>query len=279
MCAHLVAAAVACDAGAMLVHRLLDAVFRTLDTIDAVRARVDAVLGKGEAQPASQWPTTLQGDVVVDAPAPAVVMQDASAVRAAYVSPPDLDAWKGAPSSTPAKKTAKAPKPDTAEKPEKAEKAEKAKAPAKKKASSSAARPKREKPVSKVPSPTSRKGSVDRSGKDFDSPRARAVEAFLTGQKAPILAEDADLDGKKTLARVLWAVAVAEQAGSEQGLTAADVSALLSSVAGIEVFATNVARTFRDESELFVETAPDGRSKRYTITAAGRTRAAGLAMR
>jgi len=257
----------------MLVHRLLDAVSRTLDTIDAVRARVDAVLGKGEAQPPSQWPTTLQGDVVVDAPAPPVVVQDAGAVRAAYVAPPDLDAWKNAPSSTPAKaaKAAKAPA-------EKAASVEKPKA-SKKKPSSAAARPKREKPASKVPAPTSRKGSVDRSGKDFDSPRARAVEASLKERGAPILAEDAELDGKKTLARVLWAVAVAESAGSEQGLTAADVSALLSSVAGVEVFATNVARTFRDESELFVETTPDGRSKRYTITAAGRARAAGLAMR
>jgi hypothetical protein len=273
MWVRLVRAAAACDAAFMLVHRLLDAVFRTLDTIDAVRARVDAILGNGEARPPSQWPATIQGDVVVDAPAPAVVMQDATAVRAAYVSPPDLDAWKDESSSTPAKKAARAPKADEPEK------AGKAKAPAKKKASSSAARPKREKPASKVPVPTSRKGSVDRSGKDFDSPRARAVEAFLIGQKAPILAEDADLDGKKTLARVLWAVAVAEQAGSEQGLTAADVSALLSSVAGIEVFATNVARTFRDEPELFVETTPDGRSKRYTVTAAGRERASTLATR
>jgi hypothetical protein len=253
----------------MLVHRLLDAVFRTLDTIDAVRARVDAVLGKGEAQPPSQWPTTLQGDVVVDAPAPAVVVQDADAVRAAYVAPPERDVRQRAASSS-VKRAAKT---------EKAEKAEKPKAPTKKKASSSAARPKREKPASKVPSSTSRKGSVDRSGKDFDSPRARAVEAFLTQSGGSILAEDAELDGKKTLARVLWAVSVAESAGSEQGLTAADVSALLSTVAGVEVFATNVARTFRDESELFVETSPDGRSKRYTITAAGRARAAGLAMR
>lgn len=259
---------------AMLVHRLLDAVFRTLDTIDAVRARVDAVLGKGEGQPPSQWPTTLQGDIVVDAPAPAVVVQDADAVRAAYVAPPAHDVGQRTAPSATVKRTVKAAKAGSAEK------AEQPKARAKKKASSSsAARPKREKPASKVPASTSRKGSVDRSGKDFDSPRARAVEAFLTQSGGAILAEDAELDGKKTLARVLWAVSVAEAAGSEQGLTAADVSALLSTVAGIEVFATNVARTFRDESALFVETSPDGRSKRYTITAAGRARAAGLAMR
>ena len=61
---------------------------------------------------------------------------------------------------------------------------------------------------------------------------------------------------------MLWAVAAAEAASSAQGLTAADASALLATVAGLEVFSTNVARAFRDESELFEETVPDGRSKR-----------------
>jgi len=89
-----------------------------------------------------------------------------------------------------------------------------------------------------------------------------------------VVAEDAELDGKRTLARVLWAVGCAEDAGSEQGLTAADASAFLSSAAGVEVFSTNVARTFRDESGLFVETIPDGRSKRYKLTKQGRARLA-----
>jgi hypothetical protein len=89
-----------------------------------------------------------------------------------------------------------------------------------------------------------------------------------------VIAEEAELDGKRTLARVLWAVGCAEDAGSEQGLTAVDASAFLSTAAGVEVFSTNVARTFRDESTLFVETTPDGRSKRYKLTAVGRARLA-----
>jgi hypothetical protein len=119
---------------------------------------------------------------------------------------------------------------------------------------------------------TGRKGSVDRSGRDLDSARARAVATWIVEQGRPLVAEDAVLDGKRTLARVLWAVACAEDAGSEQGLTAADASALLSTAAGVEVFATNVARAFRDEPVLFAETAPDGRSKRYRLTDAGRAR-------
>jgi hypothetical protein len=121
-----------------------------------------------------------------------------------------------------------------------------------------------------------RKGSVDRVGKDVDSPRARAIGVWLREQGAAKLNDDAALDGKKLPARVAWALLAAERAGSEQGLTASDVSALLSSTAKMEVFATNIGRSLREESAWFTETAPDGRSKRYRLTAAGKKRAATL---
>ena len=119
---------------------------------------------------------------------------------------------------------------------------------------------------------SNRKGSVDRQGRDLDSPRATAIAAWIVSSGTAVVTEAADLDGKRTLARVLWALAMAEQAGTADGLTSADTSALLSVAADVEVFSTNVARAFRDEAALFVETSPDGRSKRYALTAAGRAR-------
>jgi hypothetical protein len=275
----------------MIVHRILDAVFRTLDAVDAVRARVGAVVGAKDPQPPSAWPADGGDDV----------RHDSAAVRAAYVDAPSVSDWQSASdpdgggeqkkkngderrtAATTAKKAAKA----TTAEPTKTTKATtattkttttaKATKPAKK--GPQTPRPKKEKPASKTPSAASRKGSVDRSGKDFDSPRARAVKDFLSREGLPIVSVDADLDGKKTLARVLWAMIMADDAKIEHGLTAADASALLSTVAGVEVFATNVARTFRDEADLFQETTPDGRSKRYTVTAAGRARAVEIASR
>jgi hypothetical protein len=122
-----------------------------------------------------------------------------------------------------------------------------------------------------------RKGSIDRSGKDVDSPRAKAIVERLRGQKTGVVTEDADLGGKRVLARVLWALYAADVAGSELGLTAADASALLHLAGGIEVFATNVARTCRDERTLVVESEPDGRSKRYRLTEAGKQAASKIA--
>jgi outer membrane biosynthesis protein TonB len=185
---------------------------------------------------------------------------DAPSVEDLYTArpdPPAAPAVEAAPAATPKKKKKAPAKSATAPKPKKkkatASTTTAAKAAAKK-------------------SGTHRKGSVDRKGEDFDSPRARAVEAWLTDNRRPIVSAEAALDNKKTLARVVWAVGAADAAGSEHGLTAADASALLSSAAGLDVFATNVARAFRDESDLFVETVPDGRSKRYKLTAAGRAR-------
>ena len=252
----------------MIVHRVLDVVFRTLDTVDAVRAKVGAVLGKVDAQPPSQWAPT------VEPPPPAPALDKQDAVKAVY-APPSLEVYEApkdeADEGKVAAKAKKQAPSATAKKAAEKEPAKKAKA------SPVAAKPKRAtkaEKASKPPVAASRKGSVDRSGKDFDSPRARAIATWLKDNGAAVVTEDAAVDGKRTVARVLWAVAAAESAGSEQGLTAADTSALLSMATGLEVFATNVARAFRDESDLFVETSPDGRSKRYTLTAAGRARVA-----
>jgi hypothetical protein len=180
-----------------------------------------------------------------------------------------------APASKPAAKIAKAP--------ESKAKAAASKAPASKapvsKLTSKATSSKTAKSRKPAPAADTRKGSVDRVGKDLDSARANEIAAWLASHPLPVVTEDAAVDGKRTVARLLWAVSVAQQAGHDDGLTAADTSALLSSVAHVEVFATNVARAFRDERALFVETNVDGRSKRYALTAAGTKRLADVDVR
>lgn len=269
----------------MIVHRILDVVFRTLDTVDAVRAKVGTLLGQ-DPRPPSEWPPVVED--TRPAPAPGGTRANKGSdgsrgtsvddIRNTYTEAPDLDGYSakdedGA-ASQPAKQAKKATKKAT-KKASKTAASTKPK-PVKKKAAASTTTPKESKEAkdanANAKAGSHRKGSVDRKGVDFDSPRARAVEAWLRDHHHPVVAEEAALDGKKTLARVLWAVGAADAAGSEHGLTAADASALLSSSAQLDVFATNVARAFRDESALFDETVPDGRSKRYKLTAAGRAR-------
>ncbi len=232
-----------------LVNRLLDAFFRTLDAVDMARERLDRVLGRAPQpeQWATEWSPTPPTPPVPAARRPATVvpLRDATAPDKPVVEAPRK---KGA-----TKKIRTAGRAATAKtvKPGKAATGRRA----------------------------SRKGSVDRKGADYDSPRARAIAERLVSDGMGIVGDDATHGGKKVLARVLWALWAAEQAGSELGLTAADASALLSQAAGLEVFATNIARACRDEGALIAESSPDGRSKRYTLTAAGREAAAKLEQR
>lgn len=244
-----------------LVNRLLDVFFRTLDAVDAARERVDKALGR-QPRPA---PWTTEWSPVPDSPsAPSAreVVREAR-VTTTYTEKPTTSLYTERPVSTPAKKS---------------KTSSKAKAGAKKaSAKNDSAVPKAVK-GSKLKA-ASRKGSVDRSGKDFDSPRARAIVERLRSDGVGVITEDAQLDGKRVLARVLWSLSAADKAGSELGLTAADASALLYMAAGVEVFATNVARTCRDETDLIEESEPDGRSKRYKLTDAGKAAAAKLDVR
>ena len=251
----------------MIVHKLLDVFFRTLDTIDAVRDRVDRALGR-EPRP-DPWAVTWPPEGA-DAEAP---RSDAggstreagqSGQGSSAGAKPSADVASGAarsqPKSAPARKTAerKATPEKTAAKKTGARK----KSPGRKKSANSR-----------------RKGSVDRSGKDLGSSRSRAIENKLRDEGGQVICEDSAYAGKKVLARVLWALDAAEKAGSEMGLTNNDSAALLSSAAGIEVFATNIGRACRDHPELITESEPDGRSRRYRLTDAGREAAATLKTR
>jgi hypothetical protein len=120
---------------------------------------------------------------------------------------------------------------------------------------------------------------VDRSGKDFESPRAQVIHQHILREQKGVVTEEAELNNKKVLARVVWALGAAHDAGSELGLTTGDTSALLHLAAGMEVFATNIGRACRDHKELIEESDSEGRSKRYRLTAEGRVRVAAIETR
>lgn len=244
----------------MIVHRLLDAFFRTLDAVDAVRDRVDRVLGK-EPRPdpwAVEWPPA-DGD--------AAGRPEAEPEGEHKGEEPEKVARKNGEHKNGA---------SDAQRPVAAKRSAPAKPPAASKASDAATGKVAKKSAAAKPRPVSgrqkgsRKGSVDRSGKDFDSPRAKAIWEYVRDNRLGVVTEEAMLDGKKVLARVLWALSAAEAAGSELGLTTADASALLHLAARMEVYATNIGRACRDHPELITESDPDGRSKRYRLSAKGK---------
>jgi len=228
----------------MLVHRVLDVFFRTLDAVDAVKDRVDRVLGRAPRPDpwAVEWP------------------------------PVDDDGAKAT----------EAPRVDDDAGPAKPTRAPRVEPPAKRAASVDATpstSSKRSKAGRKKSASANRKGSVDRVGADLDSPRARAIHTRVQESQLPILDEASEVNGKKVLARALWALSTAELAGSEKGLTTNDMAALLHLAAGIEVFATNIGRACRDHDDLITESEPDGRTRRYVLTDEGRAVARSISAR
>lgn len=263
----------------MLVHRVLDAFFRTLDAVDAARDRVDRILGR-EPRPdpwAVEWPPPANaeghGESFTDASkekspvateSPVEELETAasdSAVAASSTKSDRVATHSAVNAKKPIQPAAGAVRTAAGDTKKRAAKQSSAKKAAPKKA------------ASKKSASSKRKGSVDRQGKDFDSPRARAVSDFVRENDFGVVSADAEHNGKKVLARVLWALHAAEEAGSEKGLTSADASALLHLAANIEVFATNLARACRDHSDLIAETEMDGRSKRYKLTSQGKAAA------
>ncbi len=226
----------------MIVHRLLDAFFRGLDAVDAARDRVDQLLGR-EPRPdpwAVDWP------------------------------PPEAGAPADAPAAPPESPPSPAAPPPEAKKPEAKKPAKKK--PAAKKPVADAADPdgaKKKAGRKKKSSSSKRKGSVDRSGKDISTPRAKRVAAHVKAEQLRLVTVDDETEGKKVLARVVWALAAARGAGEAEGMTTKDVSALLSDAADIEVFTTNIGRACRDHTDLIEAAAPEGRSKRYRLTDQG----------
>ena len=250
----------------MIVNRLLDAFFRTLDAVDAVRDRVDRVLGR-EPRPdpwAAEWPPA-----DVEGKEPPLAEEKAKEKGAVAEKAEKNGATEKAKPSTETTSSTEATAPKPAAKKATAKKTGAKKATAKK--ATTKATTTKAKPAAAAKAKASRKGSVDRSGKDFDSPRAKAIWEYIQENQLGVVTEEAMLDGKKVLARVVWALSAAEAAGSKLGLTTADASALLYLAAGMEVYATNIGRACRDHDELIEESEPDGRSKRYRLTAKGKS--------
>ena len=225
-----------------VAHKVLDLLFRTLDAVDGVRERLDRRFGRGLA--AEDWAR----DWRPGGEAPPAQRDPTGDAHQDRPLDPELRPTRSGADTRSARPGRR---------------------PAPRQASEVKAKPKGD----------GRKGSVDRSGKDLASPRAEAIVSHLKTGAGQVIADDADLSGKKVLARVLWALWAAEASGERDGLTAADTSALLHRAAGVEVFATNVARTCRDEVSLIEASVPDGRIKRYKLNQAGRLRARSLATR
>jgi hypothetical protein len=132
------------------------------------------------------------------------------------------------------------------------------------------------KPLTKVT--TTKKMISVRSGKKISSLLAEQMLAELRNKKMGVVSESAEINGKKSLAWVVWALDVADKAKLQEGISIHDVSSLLYHAAQIEIYPINVSRMVHDNSQYIRQVSQDKKTKRYLLTEEGKKRVATLSL-
>lgn len=114
-----------------------------------------------------------------------------------------------------------------------------------------------------------RKTSI-RPAKDIDSMRAKLILNALAHKPIRLALKDDEVDGKKSLACLIWALGQAEQSGIKEGMSVHDVSALLYHACKIELYPINVSRILHGNKKLVQQNGQFKRTKTYVLTADGK---------
>ena len=124
------------------------------------------------------------------------------------------------------------------------------------------------KPLERVT--VTKKMSSVRSGKKISSTFAAQMLTELKNKKMKVVSEAAEINGKKSLAWVVWALGVADKTKMQEGISIHDVSSLLYHAAKIEIYPINVSRMVHDNVQYIRQVSQDKKTKRYLLTDAGR---------
>ncbi len=124
------------------------------------------------------------------------------------------------------------------------------------------------KPLERVT--VTKKMSSVRSGKKISSTFAAQMLTELKNKKMKVVSEAAEINGKKSLAWVVWALGVADKTKMQEGISIHDVSSLLYHAAKIEIYPINVSRMVHDNDQYIRQVSQDKKTKRYLLTDEGR---------
>ena len=115
--------------------------------------------------------------------------------------------------------------------------------------------------------PKERKSSI-RQAKEIHSERAEAI--LLTLNNGPgLTAKSDELNAKKSLSCLIWALGQAELAQVSQGISVHDVSALLYKAHNINLYPINISRVVHSNEVLVKQAGQDNRTKTYVLTTEG----------
>lgn len=113
-----------------------------------------------------------------------------------------------------------------------------------------------------------RKSSI-KPAKEIGSPRADIIMRKLKSDSFRLVTKADVVDGKKSLAYLVWALGHAEEAHVAQGISVHDVSALLYQACDIELYPINISRVVYSNPKLVRQVGQEKRTKTYLLTKEG----------
>lgn len=118
-----------------------------------------------------------------------------------------------------------------------------------------------------IKAPKVRKSSI-RQAKEIHSDRAETIlQALAKGQDLKIKSDE--LNAKKSLSCLIWALGQAEHAQISQGISVHDVSALLYKAHNINLYPINISRVVHSNELLVKQAGQANRTKTYVLTDEG----------
>ncbi|HXW53108.1 MAG TPA: hypothetical protein VEL47_03275, partial [Myxococcota bacterium] len=114
-----------------------------------------------------------------------------------------------------------------------------------------------------------RKSSI-RPAKEIGSERADVILRKLENGSFKLVAKSDSLDGKKSLAYLVWALGHAELADVTEGVSVHDVSALLYRACKIDLYPINISRVVYGNPVLVRQVGQEKRTKKYLLTKDGK---------
>jgi hypothetical protein len=113
------------------------------------------------------------------------------------------------------------------------------------------------------------RSSSIKPAKEISSKRADIVLNKLKADAARLVKKSDVIEGKKSLAYLVWALGHAERADLVEGISIHDVSALLYRACNIELYPINISRVIFGNAVLVRQISQEKRRKTYLLTPEG----------
>lgn len=106
--------------------------------------------------------------------------------------------------------------------------------------------------------------------KEISSTKADMILNLIKNNNFKIINKTDELDGKKSLAYLIWALGNAERANISEGISVHDISSLLYKTSSIELYPINISRVLKSNISFIRKTGQDKRTKTYLLSSQGK---------